>query len=99
MIMTACANVSRSDHQPMSVGEIASPKRWMAKIESAMAAARSTGGTSETIAALMGPVEANTSSSHAMSTGQNVPILGVASAHHASGAAASVVMPETHRLA
>src|SRR5579872_5909107 len=84
---------------PMSHGEIASPRRWIAKMESAIAAARSTGATSVTIAALIGPVDMNTNNSDTLSTTQNVVVFGVTNAHHANGAAASAVTPETQRFA
>jgi 4-alpha-glucanotransferase len=56
-ICTACARLVRSDSRPISVGEIASPSRWIANTLSAIAEARSSGETMLTSAALIGPVD------------------------------------------
>src|ERR1700716_1087694 len=60
---TARPSVPTSDRYPISSGEGTSPSRWMANMLSATAEARSSGDTMLTIAALMGPVDMNSSSS------------------------------------
>ena len=59
MMRTARLSEEMSDSLPMTVGAGKSPRRWIARIDAAIAAALDAGGTSPTITALIGLVERN----------------------------------------
>src|SRR5712691_9562760 len=99
MTSTASPSERASEIIPTSEGEGTSPSMWIAKMLPATAVARMCGGTTLTIAELMGPVEANRHSSAATMAVQYTGGAGAARATSVSGAAASVAAPETQKYA
>src|SRR5437762_2372456 len=97
MISTACPRERASEIAPTSDGDGTSPRRWIEKMLRATAVARISGATTLTIVELIGPVDANSSSSAVTMAVQYTEGAGAARAARVSGAAPSVATPEIHR--
>src|SRR5262249_10851311 len=72
-----------SEMRPMSGGETTSPKRWIAKIDRAIALARRVAETEKSVAALTGDTLAKIASSHTPSATRKPTQLGTSSAARA----------------
>src|SRR3989449_7287908 len=94
MINTACASERASEIAPTRDGDGTSPRMWIVKMLTATAVARMCGDTTFTIAELIGPVDANRSSSAATMAVQYTRGAGAARASRVSGAAAIVAIPD-----
>src|SRR5579883_3366330 len=95
---TAVASEDCSEMRAMMSGVGTSPSRWIVRIDPAIAAARDTAGTSATITALIGLVEAKISSSAAINADQYSAGARTVSATAASFAASNIVTTESQRF-
>src|SRR5262245_13826642 len=93
----ASLSPSRSATAPTSGCEIRSPNRWIAKIDTAIAFARSEGGTDIKMAAFVGDVLVKMASSLKPSIARNTNGVPAISAAAASGAAITDVQAHTRR--